>query len=343
MRIALDATYSAGSNLSGVGVYSSEILSGLARAHPETRFLWCYRTHRLLASLHCTLPPNARRRLLGESRPPSAALFHGLNQRLPPRRSGPTVVTFHDLFVLTEAYSTREFRRRFAAQARDAAEKADLIIAVSRFTAGQVEELLGVDPRRIRVISHGVRPAGPATAAREPMILFVGAVQTRKNVLRLVEAFEQMPAGWRMVLAGSAGFGAGEILSRIAASPRATDIEIPGYVPDARLRELYRAASIFAFPSLDEGFGMPVLEAMAYGVPVVTSRRSALPEVAGDAALLVDPESVEEIAGALRRLAGDPALAASLTSRGLARARSFPWADAVARTWAVYRELVPLP
>jgi hypothetical protein len=153
LRIALDATYSLGRNLSGVGVYSREILFGLARAHPEQRFLFCYRPHRWWKSLTDTLPPNASRRLLHGA--PRADLFHALNQRVdaPARR---TVCTFHDLFVLTGEYSSPEFRARFAEQARRAARNSDAVIAVARFTAKHVETLLGGGPSRIHVIPHGV-------------------------------------------------------------------------------------------------------------------------------------------------------------------------------------------
>ena len=120
----------------------------------------------------------------------------------------------------------------------------------------------------------------------------VGAIQRRKNIVRLVEAFEQLASGWKLVLAGSFGFGSEAALQRIERSPRKQDIQVLGYVSDSQLEELYRRASIFAFPSLDEGFGMPVLDAMARGVPVLTSNVSAMPEVAGDAALLVDPTDV---------------------------------------------------
>jgi glycosyltransferase involved in cell wall biosynthesis len=340
LRIALDATYSVGKNLSGVGVYSREILRGVAAAGGAD-FLWCYRPHRFLASTRERLPSNARRRILWENRAVAADLLHALNQRVPAASPGRVAATFHDLFVLTGDYSSVEFRRRFAAQAREAAARSDLVIAVSRFTAGQVEALLGVEKARIRVVPHGVRHAPVAGAPREPVILFVGALQRRKNLVRLIEAFERLPErDWRLVLAGSHGYGAGEILARIESSARRQAIIATGYLPDAELDRWYARASIFAFPSLDEGFGMPVLEAMSRGVPVLTSNRSALPEVAGDAALLVDPESADEISAALDRLIGDPALRSSLASRGLARAREFRWEDATARTWDVYRELL---
>jgi glycosyltransferase involved in cell wall biosynthesis len=346
LTIALDATYSLARDLSGVGVYSREILRGLAygnaRAHPEASYLFCYRPHRFLRSFADPLPPNASRRLLRENRAPAADLFHGLNQRLGSARHRRAVSTFHDLFVISGDYSTPEFRERFTAQARAAAERSDLIIAVSAFTARQVEQLLHVESSRIRVIHHGVRP-GALTAQpkpSEPMILSVGAIQRRKNTVRLVEAFEQLDSGWKLVLAGSSGFDSHAALQRIESSPRKQDIQVLGYVPDSQLEELYRRAAIFAFPSLDEGFGMPVLDAMARGVPVLTSNVSAMPEVAGGAALLIDPADAGSIAEGLRRLAVDTALREQLTRAGLARAQDFSWEKSVEATWKVYGELL---
>jgi glycosyltransferase involved in cell wall biosynthesis len=274
---------------------------------------------------------------------PKGDLFHALNQRVdaPARR---TVTTFHDLFVISGEYSTPEFRARFAEQAREAARRTDLIIAVSRFTANQVEEFLAVEPSRIRVIPHGVhlRAEVPSTS-RQNLVLFVGAIQRRKNVRALVRAFERMPASWRLALAGAAdGFGAAEELQAVESSPRRSDIDVLGYVTQSELEALYLRARIFAFPSLDEGFGMPVLDAMANSVPVVTSQRSALPEVAGDAGLLVNPEDPEEIAAALVRLASDEVLRNDLARRGRERALQFSWDSALAKTWEVYRELTAL-
>jgi glycosyltransferase involved in cell wall biosynthesis len=341
LNIALDSTYSVGADLSGVGVYSREMLDGLARAHPGDRFAFCYRPHRFWRSFGERLPANAGRFLLGETRAPrSADVFHGLNQRLPHARLRRAVTTFHDLFVLTGEYSTPEFRRRFAEQARDAAGRSDRIIAVSQFTARQAIDILGVEEARVRVVHHGVRaPVSAAAVTRQKIILHVGAIQRRKNISRLVDAFERVDPGWQLVLAGSAGYGAQEIAARIGAARSRDRIRMPGYVPPAELANWYAQAAIFAFPSLDEGFGMPVLEAMAGGTPVIASNRSAIPEVAGDAAWLVDPEDTDELADALVALTQDPERRADLSSRGLARAAQFTWAEAVEKTWQVYREV----
>jgi len=347
VRIALDATYSLGKNLSGVGVYSREMMSGLTRAHPQQSFRFYYRPHRLFKSLSEKLPPNASRRLLTGA--PRADLFHALNQRVD-RRARRTVCTFHDLFVMTGEYSSPEFRARFTEQARQAAANSDAIIAVSQSTASQVEQLLGVEPSRIHVVPHGSPHGSPqdasvSTAAgaarRENLVLFVGVIQRRKNVGRLVKAFERLPAGWRLALAGaSQGYGAAEELRAVEESPRRADIDVLGHLTGEHLAALYARARIFAFPSLDEGFGMPILEAMAHGVPVVTSQSSAMPEVAGDAALLVDPLNIDQLAHALTRLAGDQELRDDLIARGRARVPRFTWDSAVAQTWAVYEKVM---
>jgi O-antigen biosynthesis alpha-1,2-mannosyltransferase len=342
LRIALDATYSIGENLTGVGVYSNRIIDGVAQAfHPE-KIVLAYRPHRLLRALRQTLPPNCGRRpLLDSVGLPAIRLFHGLNQRLPATRYQRTVCTFHDLFVMTGDYSTGEFRERFTHLARRAADRSDLIIAVSRFTATQVSELLDFDPARVRVVAHGIQlPAKPLRRKPEKMVLHVGAVQKRKNLVRLVEAFERLAPDWRLILAGSAGYGAEEVFERIRQSPARDRIVVAGYVDTRSLEDLYLRAGIFAFPSLDEGFGMPVLEAMARGIPVLTSRRSALPEVGGDAAFYADASQADDIGEQLLRLAQSAPLRAQLSARGEVHASKFSWETAATQTVRVYRELL---
>jgi glycosyltransferase involved in cell wall biosynthesis len=335
-HVGLDATYALDPSPSGVALYSREIAFGLARSNPDSRFTFYFRPHRFFKSFHMPLPSNAHRSLM----PPIGSLFHGLNQRLPRFHSGPAVATFHDLFVLTGEYSTPEFRKRFADQARHAAARADIVIAVSEFTRGQVIALLGVSSDRVRVVHHGIRKLPfPNATPREKVILNVGAIQKRKNIARLVEAFEAVDPSWRLVLIGSSGYGAAKIHARIAASPAAERISVLGYVTAEELAGWYARAAIFAFPSLDEGFGMPVLEAMAAGTPVLTSTCSALPEVAGDAALLADPEDTGALVHALRRLTEDKDLRAQLSHLGMNRAKLFTWEKAVEETWKVYTEL----
>jgi glycosyltransferase involved in cell wall biosynthesis len=352
-RFCLDVTYTLDPSPSGVSLYSRAIAFGLAKAHRDSRFTFYFRPHRYFKSFGTQLPPNARRGFTA----PMGSLFHGLNQRLPRFHLGPAVVTFHDLFVLTGEYSTPEFRARFARQARDAAARADIVIAISEFTRSQVISLLGVEPARVRVVHHGARvlafpgeafPDGatgtalPGETARQKVILNVGAIQKRKNIARLVEAFEAVDPAWRLVLIGSSGYGAAEIHARIAASPARERISVLGYVTPEDLAAWYARAMVFAFPSLDEGFGMPVLEAMTAGTPVLTSTRSALPEVAGDAALLADPEDTGALVHALQSLTQDEELRARLARLGVERARLFSWEKAVDQTWNVYLDLLAI-
>jgi glycosyltransferase involved in cell wall biosynthesis len=340
LRIAIDATYSVGSQLTGVGVYSRELISALRATAGSARLRLCFRPHRIMRGF--LEVGGTSTRLLTETSAPRCDLFHGLNQRLPAASLPRSVVTFHDLFVVTGEYSTPDFRARFTEQARHAAARADLIIAVSRFTADQVRDVLGVPDDRIRVVHHGARTPRPPISAvtREPLILNVGAIQARKNIVRLIEAFEQTPPEWRLALAGSRGFGADEIVARIERSSRRASIAVTGYLSADELERMYARASIFAFPSLDEGFGMPVLDAMARGVPVLTSNRASLPEVAGDAAILVDPAQTDELSSALRGLCLDPGLRERLAAAGKRRAAEFTWELAARRTWKAYRELL---
>ncbi len=371
MKIALDATYSLGPALSGVGVYCARLIKELTAAAPESQFLLCYRPNRFFRALLDWRPaPNVALRLMQEPVNVFLArrveLFHGLNQRLPHYRFRLAVTTFHDLFVMSGQYSTTEFRRRFTELARSAAARSDLILCVSHYTAGQVQSLLGVEPSRLRVVHHGVDPIAEFPAGdladfrrryriERPFLLHVGAVQTRKNIIRLVEAFESLGlegaperapeggrgvAGLELVLAGSDGYGAAEIHARIAASPARERIRALGYVARPVVERLYRTAAVLVFPSLEEGFGMPVLEAMSAGLPVVTSNRSALAEVADDAALLVDPADSGAIAAGLRCALQETAWRQELIDKGLKRAAQFRWPRAAAETLQVYRSLV---
>lgn len=286
------------------------------------------------------------------------SLFHGTNFLLPPTGRSAGVVTVHDLSPLSvpDAVPPR-VAHRFRRAVGKAVERAQVVITDSQFVAGEVRERLGVPADRVSVIPLGVSqdfaaPGEPA-ADREhlakrlgiepPFVLFVGTTNPRKNLHRLLGAFaEARRAGrfpHRLVLAGDPGFAHPDVRARIEELHLLPVTRSTGYVGEADLATLYRTADLLAFPSLHEGFGLPVLEAMAAGCPVLTSDTTALAEVAGDAAVRVNPTSQDAIAGALARLLGDPAQRSQLAAAGRARAARFTWVACAARHLEVYRRV----
>ena len=165
----------------------------------------------------------------------------------------------------------------------------------------------------------------------------MGAIQVRKNIANIALALKQVP-GVRLVLAGADGYGAEQIHSLIQKERLMDRVRVLGRVRLADLRMLYSSASALVFPSLEEGFGLPILEAMSYGLPVITSDVSATKEVAGDAAILVDPHNISEISEAMRRVMEDEETARVLIQKGHQRASQFSWDKCAQQTWAVYQE-----
>jgi len=260
-----------------------------------------------------------------------------------------SVVTVHDLGYLREAAShPRRQRLMLDRTTRWNARVAARMIAVSSQTRDDLISQYGVDPARIEVIHHGVnhqrfRPQDDESiervtlkhALRKPYLLFVSTVQPRKNVDRLIDAFERlgMP-DLTLAVAGKSGWMSEETERRIREQSASARVVRLGHVSDDDLPALYAGAGAFVLPSLFEGFGMGVVEAMACGTPVVTSNTGSTAEVAGQAAILVDPESVLSIAEGIRQ-ALEPDCASSLREAGLAHAASFSWARAAERTLGV--------
>jgi glycosyltransferase involved in cell wall biosynthesis len=277
-------------------------------------------------------------------------LVHATNQvAVPPARRGQAlVVTVHDLAFerFPEAFPAR-WRRLQRAGVRAAARRADAIVVPSRATAEDLAGRFDVDPARFHV--PPLAPATPVAAADpdavlelhgtpRPYVLFVGTIEPRKNVAALVRAFRRIAGDvpHHLVLAGAPGWGVD--LHHLLADPPHR-IEHAGAVTADHLDALYRGADAFCYPSRYEGFGLPVLEAMLRGVPVVASTTPAVAETAGDAALLVDPEDGEALAEALRRVLTDRALADDLRERGRRRAGDFSWERTAAATVEVYRSV----
>jgi glycosyltransferase involved in cell wall biosynthesis len=254
-----------------------------------------------------------------------------------PVRSAAQLVTIHDLYFLHDSSGTApEIQRDYSALAASHARRAAAVVVVSHYTAQQVTSRLGVPPERIVLCPPGAPAWSPraAPAAAGP-ILYIGSPDRRKNVPGLLRAYarlrERLPDAPRLVLAGRTPDRGAEISAMIRRPPWYPNVRHLGYVSDQERQTLYREASMLVMPSLDEGFGMPVLEAMTVGVPVVASNRGALPEVAGDAAQLVDPTDEDAMADAMRRLLEEPATALAGVERGYRRAAHYSWKASAAR------------
>lgn len=262
------------------------------------------------------------------------------------KRKTKLVTTVHDIAfrAMPDLYSKREvMRQEFAL--RRALRAADRLIAVSHATADDLMRLCGVAQDQITVIHEATRP--DQFAEREGdlggYVLTIGRVERKKNIAMLVEAFTQFKKNTgstsRLKIAGLFGFGAEEVLRSREASPFKDEIELLGFVPDNQLPDLLARANAYAFPSRYEGFGIPALEAMASGVPVIASDIPALRETAGDAALFASPHDADAWAACLAQVEQDASLRSDLVQKGREQVRRFSWDQAAKKTWALLRDV----
>jgi glycosyltransferase involved in cell wall biosynthesis len=273
-------------------------------------------------------------------------VVHSSHPLLMPAVDAAQVITIHDLDFLSHPERTRaEVRRDYASLVRSHASRAHAVVVPSRFTAGEVGRQLAVPPDRIAVCSPGTPDWHPRSRPpREGYLLFFGTLEPRKNVGVLLDAYarllESRPSPPPLLLAGHAPPEAADWLSRISTRPFRGRVTHIGYVEPDKREALYAGATLLVIPSLDEGFGIPALEAMAAGVPVVAARRGALPEVLGDAGVLVNPLDPDDVAAGLRQVYDDAGCAARCVERGLARVGCYRWTDAARSVYDAYRAAV---
>lgn len=301
---------------------------------------------------------------------PNCNVFHATEHLLPRLKSCKTVLTVHDLiYALFPKYHlplNKWFLNSFMPVF---VRRADAIITVSECSKRDLVNLYGVSPERIAVVYEGVderfhADPGPDVVASvqqryalpDRFMLYVGTIEPRKNLITLLDALKRLQvAGYKLqvgpdsfqpstcnlqlVIAGRTGWLYQPFFDRLKALGLEDTVRLLGYVPDEDLPALYRAADVFVFPSLYEGFGLPPLEAMACGTPVICSNTSSLPEVVGDAGILVDPLDVEAWSAALARLLADAGLRAHLRRRGQDRAARFNWQETARRTLDTYRQV----
>lgn len=286
---------------------------------------------------------------------PGAELYHATEHLLMPLRHVPTVLTVHDLiFHLFPQHHKRLNYWYLNAAMPLYCRRAKAIIAVSQATKRDLVRIYGLDPAKITVVHEAAAPhftpALPAqvTQARaryalpNQYLLHVGTIEPRKNLNRLLEAVHRLrEAGEdvRLVVVGSKGWLYQGFFQRLEELDLRDAVQLPGYVPDADLPAIYSGANLVVAPSLYEGFGLPLLEAMSCAAPVVCSNASSLPEVGGDAARYFDPTDVPAMADAIVTVWRDEALREAMRQRGLARAAQFSWARAAEETVAVYEQV----
>jgi alpha-1,3-rhamnosyl/mannosyltransferase len=354
-----------GGRLDGIGVYTRALLRYLPEAGCEVTPL-SWPAGKTPTSVGQPLPQSFGRASLTDLLTPGVHrvhmpldVFHATDYRVV-RMDCPVVATLHDALPIKHPeWCNPRLRGMKNWLQRKAAQKADHVIAVSHYAIEELVDCFGVDERRISVVPNGVdeewlEPAAPAEVAatldacglRPGYFLFVGTLQPRKNVERLLDAYLALPQAVRserqLVIVGNAGARSEELLRRIAAAAQdgAGVVWLNRLTDSAQLRHVYAGAGVFVFASLYEGFGIPVLEAFASSVPVVISNLTSLPEVAGGAALEVDPLDAGAIGDAMLALVREPALRTRCIAAGRARAAQLTWSATARRTADVYRSLI---
>jgi len=363
VRIALDISSAARPDATGVAMYIRRMVDAFAKEGSAHQFTLVTRGSRIKNLFHRpSLPtPNFSSKVMFEGIHPffggEMDIFHGLDARLPgPWMKAQTVVTIHDVFsAVSSQFATDDFRAMKNKRYMELIERADRIVCVSECVKRDVISALKADPQKLRVVYEAggegfwPRSENDVAAVRQkynlpaPYLLFVGSINKRKNIPAMVEAFaaaqSQLKSDLHFAIAGRIGYGGEEIRAQIEKSGCAKRVHILGYVPDADVPTLYSGAYALLFATLYEGFGIPAIEAFACGCPVIGSNVGSLPEIIGDAGLLVDPQSVDSIAHQIVQLS-EPQVRRSLSEKGLLRAELFSWQKAATECLSIYQELL---
>jgi glycosyltransferase involved in cell wall biosynthesis len=370
MRIIIDAQPLL-EPLAGIGRYASSFLKALGEIDSENDYFLYYGAS--LKQSRANLPhfdnPNFHNKLIKFSGkafrllteklhmlPVGAFLkdydiFHGLNYYAP-HLSFPSIVNIYDLsYVLFSDCFTKERLRDIRYKVGCSIKRTEKIITGSESTKSDIIRFLNVAGEKIEVTRFGLEekfhpvdneeliPIREKYHLPERFILFVGTIEPRKNILNLVHAFHRLGRDAGLVIAGRKGWLFKEIFKEVRWLNLGERIIFLDYVPETDLPLLYNAASVFVYPSLYEGFGFPPLEAMACGVPVITSDKSSLPEIVGDAGILINPEDTGEIREAIISVLDDGSLRRKMVRKGLKRAKQFSWKKCAEETLKLYREV----
>jgi len=312
--------------------------TGLPTANPFVRIFW----------EQCLQPVIAARQGID--------LLHMMAYVSPVVATKPTVVTVHDLSFLRSPERFRPANRAYLSLFTGlSCQRARRVIAVSEHTKQDVMKVYGLPPEKVDVVysgldSHFARPAPEAIAEfrrahglPEKFILYLGTIEPRKNLSTLIRAYAKVrPAGVKLVCAGGRGWMYEDVFQTVEELRLSRDVIFPGFQPTEDLPYWYSAAQLFVYPSSYEGFGLPVIEALACGAPTITTNASSLPEAAGDAALLVPPDDIAALAETIARVLADSGLLAELAARGPAQAARFTWPDCARDTARTYAKALGL-
>lgn len=282
-------------------------------------------------------------------------VYHAMNYVLPPTAKAKRILSIHDLcFLRHPEWASPKIVGPFQRTIRKHAHEADKVIACSESTRREIIELLELPDDRIRVICDAAdtmfQPIEPEVARKQvadllnitfPYMLFVGTREPRKNLGNLLEAFSKADIPHHLIIAGGSGWNSNDLQEQVTRLNLADKVHFTGYIHDRALfPALYSAATAFVFPSWYEGFGLPVLEAMACGCPVIASNATSMPEVGGDAALYVTPQDADAWASTLEKVCGDDALRESMGQKGIEQAKRFSWQQCAEETLNCYRSVL---
>lgn len=358
MRIAIDASSAAIPQKTGVAKYIQRLIEHVEALDDENEYLIYYRLSRRKRRRHFYQPQRKTTKIKLFQEPffmgRGLDVFHGPDARLPKIRGPRLVATVHDLFSLvSEEFAEDRFRQKKISRYRDIAKRADRIICDSQSTRQDFIRFFPEAEPKTCVIHMGVdeqffpRPEEEVERVKRKYgvqsdyILYVGELSRRKNILRMFEAFrharDQLGENVQFVAAGKLTYGKEEILKYIRDNRCDAQILLPGYIPEEDLPALYSGARLFLFATLYEGFGLPILEALGCGTPVVTSDVSAMPEIGGGLVSEVDPYSENQISSAIGNILGERTPRMSPHDKQLEYVRSFTWEKTVRKTLEVHR------
>jgi glycosyltransferase involved in cell wall biosynthesis len=352
MNLLIDLTPAARPALTGVGVYAVHLGKELQKL-PDVNLTGSYKISRWKRAKfikdHIKVPLVPELPYYPELLKPNSQIYHGTDFRIPRLTNLATVVTVHDLVVFQKGLSDEGFAEKSQQNFLHMIKKCrpQHVITVSHAVATEFEQLCPEYHGRITAIHSGIDhlPQITRTPAKGPVILCIGTVERRKNLLVLIQAFEQIIQSWpdaTFIIAGGDGNGAEEVKKAIAQSPARNQIKRFGFITNEHRNKLYAEATVFVYASLYEGFGLPVLEAMRAGCPVITSNTGAQAEVAGDAAILINPNQADDLAQKLETVLQSPQKQKNLSEDGIKHSAAFTWERCAKETAVVYEQLLRL-